>query len=304
MKKLFRINRDGTVLLYIVAAILIAGTLGAAIASLTITSTLGELSYNSSDQARHLAQSGLDYAESALEAEDEDLKAQFRADNINDTVFSLDIGEFRLTVLQDDTLPTLYDITSEGRVQVGTLNEAGFLVAGETWVNIYFSDHNIDVTIFWPGTGYIVPENTPESPGYTYNDYEDNNLVLYGYQGRQLVTITANETLRYSNLHDSLGTTYVWGSGGLIETNDQLEFTFPHDPAYTELTIHFTSFNTGDRARIRFYTNGSNAGGDNLDINDITNSSATVTSNQPFNRFTIESRSGEFGLSGIKIKAE
>lgn len=302
LKKLFGIKRDGAVLLYIVAAILIAGTLGAAIVSLYITSTLGEMSYNSSDQARHLAQSGLDYAASALEAED--LKAQFRGDNINDTVFSLDIGEFRLTVSQDDTLPTLYDITSEGRVQVGTLNEAGFLVTGETWGNIYFSDHNIDVTIFWPGFRYIEPENTPESPGYTYDDYENNNLVLYGYQGRQLVTITADDTLRYSNLYDSLGTTYVWGSGGLIEEDDQLEFTFPHDPAYTELTIHFTSFDAGDRARIRFYSNGSNAGGANLDINDITNSSATVTSNQPFNRFTIESRSGEFGLSGIKIKAE
>ncbi|MFW6011012.1 MAG: hypothetical protein ACOC8Q_00710 [Desulfosalsimonas sp.] len=284
------------------AAILIAGTLGAAIVSLTTTSTLGELGYNSSDQARHLAQSGLDYAASALEAEE--LKTQFREGNIDDTVFNLDGGEsrlFRLTVSQHDTLPTRYCITSEGRAQVGTGNEAGFLVKGETWVNIFFSDHNIEVWTL-PGVwGYIVPEDTLDSPGYTYDDYDNNNLVLYDYQEIQLVTITANETLRYSNYwNESLGTTHELGEGGLLEEGDHLEFTFPQDPTYNELTIHFTSFDEGDVARI----SDGLTGNPTIERDDITDSSATVTSNQPFNNFTIEASDGSFGLSGIKVKAE
>lgn len=57
-----RLNQRGGALLYLVAVILIAGTLGAGIVYMTSTSTLTELAYNPSDQARYLAEAGLDHA--------------------------------------------------------------------------------------------------------------------------------------------------------------------------------------------------------------------------------------------------
>ncbi|MBS3731772.1 MAG: hypothetical protein KGY42_02595 [Desulfobacterales bacterium] len=130
-EKLFPFDQNGAVLLYLVAVILIAGTLGTAIVSLTTTSTLGELNYNHSDKARQLAHSGLDYAKSALEAEDPALRNAFRSGSIDGTTFNLDKGRFILTVNQDTNETDLYHITSEGRVEVGRSGESGFLMSGE-----------------------------------------------------------------------------------------------------------------------------------------------------------------------------
>ena len=55
-------SQHGSVLIYIVAVILIAGVLGLGIVAMTTTSTFSALSYNSSDHARFLAKSGLMYA--------------------------------------------------------------------------------------------------------------------------------------------------------------------------------------------------------------------------------------------------
>lgn len=309
------LNPNGNILLYLIAAIFLTGSLGAAIVSLTTTSTLGELSFNTSGQARHAAQSGLDYAQSALEADDPGLRSRFRSGSIDETIFNLDSGRFILTVQEDSEEDGLYHITSEGRAQVDTPGETGFLVTGEYQVSgngggppgggpINFSDHNIEITYFLPATGYIIQEDTPENPGYTY-DGED--LVLYDDQGTELVTITTGETLRYSGWYGSLGTEYSFvDGGGLLGQDDRLEFTFPDDPDYTELTLYFSSFDPGDRAEVQLISDNTVVDTHNLNTSDITDSSATLTSSEPFDSFAITNISSgqnkRFGLTGINIQ--
>jgi len=311
LKKAFACSQDGAVLLYLIAVILTAGILGAAIVSLTTSSTMGELGYNPADQARHLAQSGLDYAASALEAEDPGTRNQFRNGQINQTPFNLENGRFILTVTQDTNENDLYHIVSEARGQEGTDWEAAFVVTGEAEINgggpgppggpIFFRDQNID--IFFP-LSYIIRKDTPESPGYTWDGEE---LILYDQQGRQLTTITATGLLRYSQLYGSIGTDYDFFDGGaVIAQDDSLTFSFPGNPAYTELTLYFSGFGPGDRAEIRFMSEGVTIDMQNINIADINDASAIITSISPFDSFTITNiangQNRHFGLTGIEFQ--
>lgn len=56
--------QKGSVLIYLVAVIVVAGVLGAGIVSLTTSSTFTQLSHNPSEEARYLAKAGLEYAQS------------------------------------------------------------------------------------------------------------------------------------------------------------------------------------------------------------------------------------------------
>jgi len=307
LKETSGMDQRGAILLYLIAALLIAGTLGVAIVSLTTTSTFSELQYNNSNQARHLAQSGLDYAKSALEAEDPALRNEFQSGSINGTLFNLDNGRFILTVNQDATQTNLYHITSEGRAAVGTSGEAGFLVTGEHLVSggggppvsINFSDHNIQTIDFFGDTGLIQYESDP-AQGYTYDWSE---LTLYDDQENTLVTITTNSILTYNDSSGSLGTS-LYDYSGLIAPGDYLEFTFPNNPAYTTLTIHFYRFDPQDRAQVELLADNTVVYDDT--INNVTNSSATITTTAPFDGFRITNDRTQpdrrFGITGIEVQ--
>ncbi|WP_028573973.1 hypothetical protein [Desulfonatronovibrio hydrogenovorans] len=58
-----RYRQQGSILIYLIAVLVVAGALGAGIISLTTTSTFTELTYNSSDRSRYLAMSGINYAQ-------------------------------------------------------------------------------------------------------------------------------------------------------------------------------------------------------------------------------------------------
>lgn len=311
-----RLNQRGAALLYFLAAILVAGALGAAIVSLTTTATFSGLQYNHSEQAKLLAQSGLDYAGSALEADDPILRNQFRS-GIDETVFNMDNGRFILTVSEIDSTnnSATYRILSEGRVQVGAPGESGFQVTGEYTVSggggtptaINFEKHNIRTTVFYPGVGYISLEEQEET-GYTYVGYSQNELKLYDAQGSELVTITANNYLRYSVIWHSIGTRYEWGQGGLIDQGDHLEFTFPGSPSCTELTINFSNFGPQDEAEVQLATstNPNVRTIDEITNADLTGSELTINSApQSFDRFTVTNTGGGsslFGIIGIGVE--
>jgi hypothetical protein len=108
-------TQQGSALIYVLAVILIGAALSAGIVSMTTTSTFTGLSYNTSDQARFLAQSGLEYIKT---------KPQGFAD-FDETVFSLENGEFELTVSKTGGS---YEVTSIGRVHPGTSREASFKI--------------------------------------------------------------------------------------------------------------------------------------------------------------------------------
>ncbi|HMA67851.1 MAG TPA: hypothetical protein VKO20_08520 [Desulfosalsimonadaceae bacterium] len=305
-------TQRGSVLLYIVAAVVLAGFLGAGIATLTSTSATGELNYNTATRARLLAQSGLDYARSALEAEDPDLRNAFRSGTISDTPFQMEKGRFILTVAQDPNQADLYHITSEGRVETGSLLESGFVVTGEALVSggggaqtIVFSEHDIQIYLLLLPTGFIQEEQTPDSPGYTY---DGSQLVLYNAQGQELVTITGSDTLRHSRLLGSLGTGYAFfEGGGVIDQGESLQFAFPEGSAYTELTINLAGYDPGEKAEIEF-ANSSTGFTETTQITagDVSGGSATVTSSEPFTAFTItNTATGNtklFCLTGIEVR--
>lgn len=110
-------SQHGSVLIYIVAVILIAGILGLGIVSMTTTSAFTGLGYNPSDQARFLAKSGMNYA-----VEQGDAMAAAGSKSL-----ILDEGEIQIIFEPaDGDNPNRYDITSTGTVFRGTSREASF----------------------------------------------------------------------------------------------------------------------------------------------------------------------------------
>ena len=104
-------SQHGSVLIYIVAVILIAGVLGLGIVSMTTTSAFTGLGYNPSDQARFLAKSGMNYAVERGEAEPKYLV----------------LDEGKIEIEFDDVGPgPRYDITAIATVLEGTYREASF----------------------------------------------------------------------------------------------------------------------------------------------------------------------------------
>ncbi len=110
-------DQQGSILIYLVVVIVVASALGAGIVSMTTTSTFTGLSYNPSDQARFLAQAGIDYIKTKPQG----------FEGFDETVFSLENGEFELTVSKTGGA---YEITSIGRVHPGTSREASFKIIG------------------------------------------------------------------------------------------------------------------------------------------------------------------------------
>jgi len=145
-------SQHGSVLIYIVALILIAGVLGLGIVSMTTTSAFTGLGYNPSDQARFLAKSGMNYA-----VEQGDELAAAAPKNL-----ILDEGEIKIIFEPaDDDNPNRYDITSTGTVFRGTSREARFVVTkldyemgnGET--NIDFpDDEESELEDYWDNVGF------------------------------------------------------------------------------------------------------------------------------------------------------
>lgn len=294
-------------LLYLVFMILLAAALGAGIVSLTTTSTLTELTYNTSERARHLAQSGLDYAESALKAEDQDLRDDFR-DGLEDKTFTLEDGEFILTVTPVEDQPGWYDIDSTGKAEVGTPDEASFRAAERVFVSGAVEESEIDFSEFGIRTrgqgGIVEHEDSPEE-GYTYHS-SDKQLVLYDEEGNPLITITpATGQMTYHEEAGSLGTTPAGPQHkGLINTGHSLELIFPGEPAYTELTIGFRRFDQGDQAEVQLAAGDANAGPPHtVSYGDLDGSSVTITSEQPFDRFTVTALTGTFGITGSYVSS-
>ncbi len=110
----------GSILIYLVVVIVVASALGAGIVSMTTTSTFTGLSYNPSDQARYLAQSGLEYARALIQSDPDAAKDSLKGG----IVYTLENGEFELKYDENSDL-----ITSIGRVFTETSREASFEIS-------------------------------------------------------------------------------------------------------------------------------------------------------------------------------
>lgn len=169
-------SQNGSVLIYIVAAILVAGVLGLGIVSMTTTSAFTQLGYNPSDQARFLAKSGMDYAKSSG---DPDLERLI-----------LDDGEinFIFEPVGDPDQTHNYNITSIATVLKGTSREASFIVFepdyavgvppgnGETEVD-FPDDAESDLEDYWDDIGLSDAEYT------TGGQSDGGSLVFKGETG-------------------------------------------------------------------------------------------------------------------------
>jgi hypothetical protein len=114
-------DQQGSILIYLVVVIVVASALGAGIVSMTTTSSFTGLSYNPSDQARFLAQSGLEYARTLIHSDPDGAKDSLKGG----IVYTLENGEFELKYDENSDL-----ITSIGRVFTETSREASFELAG------------------------------------------------------------------------------------------------------------------------------------------------------------------------------
>ena len=123
-------TQSGSVLMYLVAVIVVAGALSAGLVSLTTTSTFTQLSQGNSEQARYMAMAGYEYAKKRLQEEAPDIEI----DEIEETYSLGDDRYFDLTFVSETETSRFannYTFVSEGTVYAGTSRQASYEIEGE-----------------------------------------------------------------------------------------------------------------------------------------------------------------------------
>ncbi len=116
----------GAVLVYLVAVILVAGVLGAAMVSLTTTSTFSQLGYNPSEQARFLAISGQQYAKAMIRHGDVHFFDELdQNDGLMEKKLQLPGGEITITITSGAEAG-LFFISSIGTAHSGSARKSMF----------------------------------------------------------------------------------------------------------------------------------------------------------------------------------
>ena len=225
-------NQQGSILIYLVVVIVVASALGAGIVSMTTTSTFTGLSYNPSDQARFLAQSGLDVA---------------LVDNAPDGTYIVDSSQGKeFKVQRNGNI-----VTVVATVNKGTVLEANFEISDLISVQPP-PDHD-------PVSTFILNRtNLQEATGLTWDvdgDTGQTEIVLDNF------TINSSEGNIYSRdvgVNDGLGT---GGGDGGLSSGQSVIFTF--NAKFSSYSIVFNKFGDNSTARVEGF-NGTDKIGEHL----------------------------------------
>ncbi|WP_045216567.1 hypothetical protein [Desulfonatronovibrio magnus] len=162
-------SQQGSILIYLVAVLVVAGALGAGIVSLTTSSTFTELTYNPSDRARYLAMSGVNYGLFALEAEEDILNLdEYDWQNSEPILLTMsDNEEIDISFHSQEVTPGESGIVrprviSVGRVFPGSTRESQFRVDRDLW-------HDEPVSISWSHHAEDLFPSFDPSPGQSFS---------------------------------------------------------------------------------------------------------------------------------------